>query len=264
MLDWFSALLIGTVQGLLEWIPVSSERQTGIIMDEFMNIGPESIIMLGLALHIGTALAVFARFPKPFVSFLDIRRQDGRSRFFWKITIISLACAFPVLWTLEEIFESKQWAGMAITLVAAAGIILIGIAGERGRMAKSRELSEAGAADALLVGVAQAFAVLPGVTRSGLTFLSLMGRKFRGIDALVFTYLLSFPVSLAAFAYTLFFSDLHGIPLPILAISAVAAFTFGYFSLTFFIRLARSSRFSRFCMFFGGLSISLVLFFQML
>jgi len=263
MLDWLAAILIGTVQGFLEWIPVSSERQTGIVMG-ILDINPETAITLGLALHIGTALAVFARYPRPMLRVLDLRRPSGKTRFFLVTTIISLACAFPFMWALEEMFEREQWAGMAITLIAAAVIVAFGLALERGRKAPSRELSDGSLTDYLLVGVAQAFAVLPGVTRSGLTFGTLLGRRFKGMDALVFTYLLSFPVSLAAFAYTLVFGDFTGVPLYLLALSGIAAFGFGYACITGIVALARGSRFSRFCIFLGSLSITLVLFFQAL
>ena len=61
MLDWFTAIFIGLIQGILEWLPVSSSGQTTLVMVDFMGIRPELAISFGLAVHIGTAAAVFAR-----------------------------------------------------------------------------------------------------------------------------------------------------------------------------------------------------------
>lgn len=259
-MDWFTAILIGTVQGILEWIPVSSERQVGIVSGH-LGIQPEAAIALGLALHLGTALAVFARYPRQFVRVLDLRKTPGKTRFFWGVTIVSLACAFPFLWALEGLFEREWWLGTAVTLAAAIGIMLFGLAMDSRRRPVSRDLSGGGTADFLLVGAAQAFAALPGVTRLGLTFGTLLGRGFRRTEAFVFSLMLSLPVSLAAFAYAVVSGDLGTADIGVLAAAVLASFAAGYAAIAAMVGLAQASRFSRFCIFLGGLSIALILFF---
>jgi undecaprenyl-diphosphatase len=259
-MDWFTALIVGTLQGLLEWLPVSSSGQTTVVMVDFLAIKPGAAISFGLAIHIGTALAVFARYPRPLLSVLDLRRPTGQRKFYWIATIISLAVALPVMLALESTFDSNLWTGMTVTLLVGLGLIFTGIA-LGGRRKSLRPVSSGNWADWLLVGLGQGIAVLPGVSRSGLTMAALLGRKFREVEALTFSFLLSVPVSLAAFAYVLVFSEPETIPLKMLAVAGAAAFFFGYLSIRVLVRLARQVRFSKFCLFLGSATIMLALFF---
>ena len=234
MLNWFTALLIGTLQGLLEWLPLSSSGQTTIIMVNFMGITPEEAISFGLAIHIGTACAVFARYPRPLLSVLDIRTFSSKKKFYWIATILSLAFALPVLYLLEQTFDSNLWTGVTITLVIGIALIFTGIILRRRSKRSFRKIEEGKIADYILVGLAQGFAVLPGISRSGMTLSALLGRKFREVEALTFSFLLSVPVSLAAFAYF---------------------FVFGYLSMGALLKFARSVNFSSFCIFFGCLAM---------
>jgi len=256
-MDWFTALLIGTLQGLLEWLPVSSSGQTTVVMVNFLEIRPEAAISFGLAIHIGTALAVFARYPKPLLGVLDLRHPTGQRKFYWCATLISLACAIPIMWALESTFDSNLWTGMTVTLLVGFGLVATGAVLGRAKSAAFRPISRGGAADWLLVGLAQAFAVLPGVSRSGLTMGALLGRKFREVEALTFSFLLSVPVSLAAFAYVMVFGEPGAIPLGLLAVAGAAAFVFGYLSMRALVRMANSLRFSKFCIILGGITIAI-------
>jgi undecaprenyl-diphosphatase len=258
-MDWFTALLIGMIQGLLEWLPVSSSGQTTIVMVNFLGIRPEAAISFGLAVHIGTAFAVFARYPKPLLDMLDLRTPTGTKRFYWITTIISLAVALPVLWALESTFDSNLWTGLSVTVLVGLGLVITGLALRRVRRSSLRRVSGGSVADYLLVGLGQAFAVLPGVSRSGLTMAALLGRKFRKVEALTFSFLLSVPVSAAAFAYMLVFEKIEGIPLWLLAVAALSSFVFGYLSIRALVGLARGVRFSKFCIFLGGITVAIAL-----
>ncbi len=260
MLDWFTALLIGFIQGILEWLPVSSSGQTTLVMVDFMGIRPELAISFGLAVHIGTAAAVFARYPKPLVKLLDVRTFTSQKKFYWITTIISLICALPILFLLEQTFDSNLWTGVTITLFIGFALILTGIMlGKRPKSA-FKDISEGNLVDYALVGIAQAFAVLPGVSRSGMTITTLLMRKFKETESLVFSFLLSVPVSIASFAYFVVFGEVGEVGLWLLAIAAASSFIFGYFSMSVLVKVAKNADFSGFCMFFGSLAIFLALF----
>ncbi|MFO7619403.1 MAG: undecaprenyl-diphosphate phosphatase [Thermoplasmata archaeon] len=259
MLDWFTALLIGAIQGLLEWLPVSSSGQTTVVMVNFMGIRPEFAITFGLAVHIGTAMAVFARYPKQLLGMLDIRTATGPKKFYWVTTIISLLCALPIMLLLESTFDSELWTGLTITLLIGIALIITGIVLGRVPRRALRPVKDGSWPDYLLVGMAQAFAVLPGISRSGMTMAALLGRKFKTIEALTFSFLLSVPVSLAAFAYVVVFGEMVATSLWLLAIAAISSFVLGYISMDMLISVARSFRFSKTCLFLGSLAILLPL-----
>jgi undecaprenyl-diphosphatase len=255
MLDWLTALLIGTIQGLLEWLPLSSSGQTTIVMVNFLGIRPEEAISFGLALHIGTACAVFARYPKPLLSILDIRTFSSKKKFYWIATILSLGCALPVLYLLEKSFDSNLWTGVTITLFIGLALIFTGLILRRRSNKSFRNIGDGKISDYLLVGLAQGFAVLPGISRSGMTLTALLTRRFREVEALTFSFLLSVPVSLAAFAYFFVFGDMGPISVFLVGIAAFASFIFGYLSMGALLRFARSVNFSKFCIFFGCLAM---------
>ena len=63
-MDWWTAVLLGIIKGITEWLPVSSSGQSTIVLVNGMGMSPEAAVTLGLAIHIGTAFAVIARYPK--------------------------------------------------------------------------------------------------------------------------------------------------------------------------------------------------------
>jgi len=260
MLDWFTALLIGLIQGILEWLPVSSSGQTTLVMVDILGIHPEYAITFGLAVHIGTAAAVFARYPKQLVKVADIRTFSDQKKFFWLTTIISLLCALPILFLLEASFDSNLWTGVTITLFIGFALVLTGIFLGRCPKTALKSISSGRLPDYLLVGLAQAFAVLPGVSRSGMTITALLMRKFRETEALTFSFLLSVPVSIASFVYFVAFGEVTQVGMSFLAVAAFSSFVFGYLSMSVLVKIAKNADFSGFCMFFGSLAVFLALF----
>jgi undecaprenyl-diphosphatase len=111
--------------------------------------------------------------------------------------------------------------------------------------------------DHILLGVVQAFAVLPGVSRSGMTVGTLLIRGFEKRQALVFSFLLAVPVSIAASAYFLVFGKVASVGLGLFFIAAFFAFIFGYLTMGGLVRLARDIDFSKFCIFFGSIAVIL-------
>ncbi|KYK28966.1 MAG: hypothetical protein AYK23_01765 [Candidatus Proteinoplasmatales archaeon SG8-5] len=252
MLDWSTAAFIGMLQGILEWFPVSSSGQTTIVMVDFLAIDVGLAITLGLAVHIGTGLAVIARYPR---QLLEMRKNKTSSRFYWTTTATSLAVALPLVFILEETFENEVWTGLSITLFIGIVLVITGLILRGARTKAFRPISGGALPDHVLLGVVQAFAVLPGVSRSGMTVGTLLIRGFEKRQALVFSFLLAVPVSIAASAYFLVFGEVASIGLGLFFIAAFFAFVFGYLTMGGLVRLARDIDFSKFCIFFGGLAV---------
>lgn len=264
MLDWLGAALIGIIQGLLEWLPVSSSGQTVIVMVNFLGIHPELAISMGLAVHIGTALAVVVKYPGQLARLIDLRDPNASTRFYWVTTIISLIVALPLVILLQRTFESELWTGMTITLFIGLALMFTGLMLSRAKVRARKSISAGGLPDHILLGIVQGLAVLPGISRSGMTVSTLLMRGYKKTQGLVFSFLLSVPVSIASALYFLAFGDVVSVGVWLFAIAALFSFIFGYLSMEALARVSRKVNFSKFCILFGGIAVLLASFIWML
>ena len=262
-MDWWTAVVIGIVQGITEWLPVSSSGQSSIILVNGFNLDPRMAITLGLAVHIGTALAVVAKYPKDLLAMADF--SGGKiPKFYWAVTIISLICALPFLLLLEATFESNLWTGETITIFVGLALIVTGLIIREQYRRKPKKLSKAGWKDYIILGVAQGFAILPGISRSGMTVSALLVRDYEKSTSMKFSFMLSVPVSFAAAGYFIVFGDMASIGLGPYIVAGLFAFVFGYFTMEILLRMAKQINFSMFCIVFGLMAVIIPSFFWLL
>jgi undecaprenyl-diphosphatase len=202
--DVLKAAILGVVQGLTEFLPVSStghlvltERALGVSQDEFG-------LSFDAAIHLGTLLAVLIYFRTTFtglvvdgIASLAARRWDltERSRLAWLLVIGTIPAGVAGLIiekTAEDTFRSPALVATMLILFCAPLLL----AERFGR--QHRGLETATPLDALLLGLAQSIALVPGVSRSGITISAAMFAGFRREQAAVFTFLLSAPIIAAA------------------------------------------------------------------
>jgi undecaprenyl-diphosphatase len=258
MLDWPIVVLIGMLQGTLEWLPISSSGQTTIVMVDFLHIDVELAITLGLAVHIGTALAVIIKFPGPLMRMTNPSKSQVAKNY-WLVTIVSLLIAFPLLMFLEETFDSNLWTGASITIFVGLALILTGLLLSAKPRQVKRKISRGRTWDMIELGIAQGFAVLPGISRSGLTVSALLVRGYEKTSSLKYSFLLSVPVSVAASLYLFLFGNMAEIEFGLFLLAAVIALIFGYLTMDVLIRVSRRINFSKFCIFFGGIAVLVTL-----
>ncbi|SMB92884.1 Undecaprenyl-diphosphatase [Thermanaeromonas toyohensis ToBE] len=188
----FQALVLGAIQGIAEFLPISSSAH--LILTRFFFGWPDPGLAFDVALHVGTLVGVVTYFWSELTSlllagFTQPRSQEGR--LFWYIIAASIPGGlFGV--TLEE---QAQTVFRTPALIAAT-LTLMGIglwASDRwGR--KKRGLKEINIWDTFLVGFSQALAIIPGVSRSGITMTAgLLGGLTREAAAR-FSFLLSVPI----------------------------------------------------------------------
>jgi len=238
MLDY---LILGTIQGIFDWIPVSSE---GMLTLASSYMGIASPLQLALYLHLGTVLAVIAYFRK------DIAHLPGDkelARFLSIATVVSLAVGFPLYLMLKRVaFDSPIG-----FLLVGIGLIATGflVHKKRGGL---KSVKIANDMDALLAGLLQGFAVIPGVSRSGITMFALLAREFNPESALRLSFLMSVPVVLAADTFVL----LDGFTLvPANLIALIPSFFVGILSIHILLKISKKVNFAWFAWGFGLLSL---------
>ena len=197
----FQALVLGVVQGLGEFLPISSSAH--LVLTPWLFGWPDPGLSFDVALHVGTLVAVLWYFRVEWVrltqsgfALLRTRRADTEEKqrvLFIVIATIPAAIAGVLL---EEYAEStfRSPTLIALTLIVM-GIVLW--AADR-YVPRDRPLRQMRVRDAILIGLAQIFALVPGVSRSGSTMTAGRGLRFDRQSAAVFSFLMSMPITAAA------------------------------------------------------------------
>ncbi len=201
-------IILGIVQGLTEFLPVSSSAHL-VFTEHFLGV-PRPGLVLEAVLHLGTALAALLLFwpdvLRLLAGFLDslrgarLRREqaDPYGRLAWLIllaTAVTGVIGLAFLDRFERMFESLR--GTALQLMVT-GVILL-LARERGR----REMLETRLSDASALGLAQGIAIVPGISRSGITVAAALWAGLRREEAARLSFLVAIPALIAAGLFAL-------------------------------------------------------------
>lgn len=241
------AALLGLVQGVAEWLPVSSEGVVAAIQTLALGADAADAVAFSLWLHLGTALAALAALRKDAAALArSVLRNPTRptpaALFLALATAVSAPLGLALLMGMDGF--SERLGGLAMALVGAlmtvTGVVLL--RGRRRGGARTRE--DVGAPDAILVGAAQGLAALPGLSRSGLTVSALLWRGVDRRESLALSFLLSVPASAGAGLYAALDSGFHASPEALLAL-AVSAAT-GFIAVRALMGLARRINFGWF------------------
>src|SRR3989442_11569671 len=199
MSDTAAAAILGVIQGLTEFLPVSSTAHL-ILASDVLKLDPERFgLSFDVALHLGTALAVLLYFAG---TWIDLVLGLFRGR--WRMPALIVPGTVPAA-IAGVLFQSAIEREMRGPLVIAAGLVIgsiVFVAAEA--IARQRRLvTEVGVGDAVVIGVAQAIALIPGISRSGITISAGLVRELRREDATRFAFLLATPVIIGAGVKTL-------------------------------------------------------------
>jgi undecaprenyl-diphosphatase len=236
--DLVAAALLAVVQGLTEFLPVSSTAHL-ILVSDLLKLDPERFgLSFDVALHLGTAFAVLLYFARTWIE-LAIDLFRGR----WRMPALIVLGTAPAA-IAGAVFQSAVERELRGSLVIAAGLVvgsIVFVAAEA--IARQRRvMTDLRVTDALVVGVAQAIALIPGISRSGITISAGLARELRREDATRFAFLLATPVILGAGAKTLLdarrAAALFAAP-DVVAVGFVLSFLSGLAAVAFMVRFVR-------------------------
>lgn len=251
------AIFLGLIQGITEFLPISSSGHLVLVQNLLGLKNIKEFIVFDVICHLGTLLAIFIVFAKKIKEIVLHERE-----MLYKI-LVALLPLFPLLFILKPIkalFDQPQYLGYFFLCTAL--ILYVGI--RFGRESSAAEMPKRSWRDALTIGLFQAFAILPGISRSGSTISGARLLGWRYEQAITFSFLLAIPTILGGVIVELSQVLLkpHDHPLPQLSWIQYAAgflfsFIFGLISLIFLQRLATKQRFMYFvwyCLFLGILT----------
>jgi undecaprenyl-diphosphatase len=262
-MDALEALVLGIVQGITEWLPVSSSGHL-VISQELLGLSAEENLVFDLVVHLGTVLAVCAYFRRELARivralFTSRGHRDAETDALRRLGFMLLLGTVPVAVVglmladkVEELFDLR--------LVGAALLVnaLMLFAAERVGAKGARK--DVGLVDTVTVGFFQAASIVPGISRSGWT---IAGGMFRGLEkemAATFAFLLSVPTLLGAFAYGAATLDNYDAQALNLALGFAAAFATGVVSIRYLLKAVRAQKLWVFGAYCALLGVAVVVF----
>ena len=248
-MSFIQAIILGVVQGLTEFLPISSSAHL-VLVPYLLNwtIDPTQAFVFNVLVQLGTLAAVFVYFWKDFSHIVHDMftglaehnlNEKPEGRLGWLIVLATIPAGLAGLLLkskVEAAFNSPLLTG-AMLLVTAALLV----AGEL--LSKKTRAAEAMTPlDAVVIGLFQAISIFPGVSRSGATITGGLLRNFKREDAARVSFLMAIPIMLAAGLLAML--DLFAIPalasfLPVMLAGFVVAAIVGYFAIRWFMGFLR-------------------------
>lgn len=274
MIDLLRAAILGLVQGLTEFLPVSSSGHLILMRDVFgwEMLGNQHLNkMFDVMLHAGTFLALVLYFYKDIVALLrafvaSLRhgvRGNAEGRLAWAIAIGTIpAVVFGV--AAQDVIETKLGTPVLVAIQLIVFALILLWAERAGR--KQRSLGEAGVRDGVWVGLAQALALAPGVSRSGITMTAGLARGMKKETAARFSFLLSIPVVGGTAAYSVLSLVKHPGAMPsdsvgMFVVGLLAAALSGYFVIGYLLRYLQTRSLAPFVVYRIALGVVLLVWF---
>lgn len=271
-------IIIAIIQGLLEWLPISSSGQVMIITTNLFDISPEQAYSLSIWLHLGTTLAVLLKFrvdfiemfksfiPKIYeVSEIDIRKRNWLIYATLGTGITAIPLYFTFKFIISETFKASQ--GDIITLFISGLLVITGIILLQAKKTNFKNSIEDIPMtnlpkDSFLSGLVQGVAILPGVSRSGVTVSAILLEKYNQDNALRLSFLMSVPVAFASIAVDFIFAEvsIFGILDPFLIVTTtLISFIMGYLTMELLLRIAQKINFGYFCVLYGMIAYAIII-----
>lgn len=275
MIVYLNAIIFGVVQGITEFLPVSSSGHL-VILHKFISLPVKNDLAFDVVLHFATLLAVvwffradiaklfigffqsFKRFSKRgSVSSADADSLYGKLSWFLLLATVPAALAGVFLEDLiEYVFRSPVVVAVMLVAVGALFIIFEKIS------RKTDKLADLNWKTSLFIGLAQALALIPGTSRSGITIIAGLGAGLKREAAIRFSFLLSIPVIFGASVMKIppmFNTRIADNEISVLAIAFIASFITGLLAIKYFLRFARSHSLNVFAYYRFALAVLIII-----
>jgi undecaprenyl-diphosphatase len=264
--ELLEAALLGIVQGLTEFLPISSTGHL-ILVAEVLGIDEDKFgLRFDAAIHLGTLAAVLVYFRVTILALVvawseSIRarkwRHTSESKLAWLLLLGTIPAGIAGV-ALESVIEDE----LRDPAIVGAMLILFSapMVGAEHYGSRTRDVRDASPGDALGVGAAQAIALIPGVSRSGITISAGMFAGFKREEAATFAFLLSAPIIAAAGGkqvFDLLRGEDAGVSagLDVYVVGLVTAAVVGYGAVAFLLRFLRVNTLYPFVVYRVGLGL---------
>ena len=240
-MDWFQALVLALIQGLTEFLPISSSAH--LILPSQVLGWPDQGLAFDVAVHLGTLMAVMAYYRRDLFAMVGGAGKAVTQRTMNDDLKLGLLVVLAIIPAVVFGFLGDDWIERELrsALVIAVTTLVFGALLWAADAFGKRQFSlvRLGVIGAIFIGLAQALALIPGTSRSGITITAALALGYQREDAARFSFLLSIPVILGA--GLLKTKDLVeqqvAVDWGLMALGAVVSAITAYLTIVFFIRL---------------------------
>ena len=268
-LSFLSAIFLGIIQGVTEFLPISSSGHLAVLQNIFHMQTAEGHVFFDVLLHLGTTVAIIAAYWKDIVYVIrdsvglirETRLPVSQPRqahlgarllmmlFFGTLPLFLI---LPVHDMVEELYYNTGFIGAAFLMTGCSLFISDRMPRGRKNERKMRIL------DALIIGAAQAIATIPGISRSGSTITAGLATGHTRGYSMKYSLLLSVPAVLGANLLSFIKALKGGVDwsyLPEYLVGMLFAMVVGYFSIVLLQRILKNGKFGKFAYYLWGVGI---------
>lgn len=265
-MDYINATIFGVIQGITEFLPVSSSGHL-VILHKFINLPIKNELAFDVVLHLATFLAIILFFKNDIYRLLAswLKSFTGRGDEFSKISWLIVFATIPAVLAglfFEELIESTlRSPNIVATMLIAVGALFIFI---EKISKKTDKLENLNFGKALIIGIAQAISLIPGTSRSGITIIAGLFTGLKREEAIRFSFLMSAPIIFGASikkAPQIFNANLIGNDLIILFIAFSTSFITGIFVIKYFLKFAKNHSLNIFAIYRFALAAVIIIFY---
>ncbi|AIF69652.1 hypothetical protein PAP_06270 [Palaeococcus pacificus DY20341] len=261
-MNYMEAVVMGVLQGITEWLPISSSGQTMLALMNFFGVPPEQAYSYALMLHLGTLMALAYKFRydlgKILLKFIAFKWGE-EEKFLFYSTLFTGLIGYPLYKTFSE-----RVAGLNIEVVnglIGVALIVTGLVlyktqenpikrAEKEKGLKSDD--EVSIVESITAGIAQGIAVLPGISRSGMTIGALLLFGVKQEKAVRLSFLMAIP---AIFGALFLEAPKNPMPINVAVVAVLSSFTVSLVMLEVMLKAAKRLNFSKFCILFGSIAL---------
>ena len=265
----FQSLILGIVQGLTEFLPISSSGHLILLPKIFDWSGVIDSLEFDVALHVGTTIAVIWFFWSDWLKiikafFINLKKGTVTANFESRLLLMILVGSIPAAIVGLGFKDFIQYYTREPLLVASTLFIfaLVLLAADKFG-SKGRSFKQIGWIDAVVIGLAQSLALVPGVSRSGITISAGLFRGLEAVSATRFSFLLSTPAIIGAAMLSIGDSvEIVGNGnLTIMLVGVVAAAVTGWLTIKLLLKFVAKNSFNIFVLYRIALAIGLLFYF---
>ena len=255
-MNWWEGIILGVVQGLTEFLPVSSSGHL-VVAQEALDVHMPGVFV-EVILHVATLLAVTLVYRARIVAIARGALVGDRTS--WRFIGLLIVATIPAVIVGGLLGDSIE-RGFESLLVVGIDFLITGTILWSARWASTGARTEPNTAGAAIIGLGQALAILPGISRSGTTVTAAMWLRIDGVSAAEFSFLMAVPAIAGAAVLQLrhLSADALNVGVVPLGVSFLSALVAGVVAIRLLVRLLARGAFHRFAPYCWLLGVGTVL-----